>query len=142
MMLSNTLGEFLKTRRDTVGLTQRALARKLGVRASHVAFIESGRRKPSLKLVARLADGLGLDRQEVLLLSHPEATGLLTSGDPEPRNKTTRAWERFIKDHTLLAHYHVTKRELHVLEHLTLLGTSLSAKEFLTILTLIRDIPE
>jgi len=31
---------------------------------------------------------------------------------------------------------------LQVLEHLSLLGTALSAKELLAILTLIRDIPE
>jgi hypothetical protein len=36
----------------------------------------------------------------------------------------------------------VTKRELRVLEHLNLLGTMLSIKDFLAILTLIRDIPE
>ena len=50
MKQMNKLGEFLKTRREALGLTQRSLAQKLGVEASHVAFIESGRRKPSLKL--------------------------------------------------------------------------------------------
>jgi transcriptional regulator with XRE-family HTH domain len=142
MKVSNKLGEFIKTRREALGLTQRALAQKLNVEASHVAFIESGRRKPSLKLVARIADTLGLDRQEVLLLAHPEAKALLTNTNPEPPKKSTPSWERFIKDHALLTRYHVTKRELQVLEHLSLLGTALSAKEFLAILTLIRDIPE
>ena len=81
MKVSNKLGEFIKTRREALGLTQRALAQKLNVEASHVAFIESGRRKPSLKLVARIADTLGLDRQEVLLLAHPEAKALLKGFD-------------------------------------------------------------
>jgi transcriptional regulator with XRE-family HTH domain len=138
----NKLGEYLKTRREVLGLTQRALAQKLGVEASHVAFIESGRRKPSLKLVARIADTLGLDRQELLVLAHPEAKALLTANQSEPTKKATPSWQRFIKDHALLARYHVTKRELQVLEHLSLLGTALTNKEFLAILTLIRDIPE
>jgi transcriptional regulator with XRE-family HTH domain len=142
MKAVNKLGESLRTRREALGLTQRALAQKLGVEASHVAFIESGRRKPSLKLVARIADTLGLDRQELLVLSHPEAEALLTPSKLEPPKRTNPSWQRFIKDHGLLARYHVTKRELQVLEHLSLLGTALSAKEFLTILTLIRDIPE
>jgi transcriptional regulator with XRE-family HTH domain len=142
MKQMNKLGEFLKTRREALGLTQRALAQKLGVEASHVAFIESGRRKPSLKLVARIADTLGLDRQELLVLAHPEAKALLTADQIEPAKKTTPSWQRFIKDHALLARYHVTKRELQVLEHLSLLGTALTNKEFLAILTLIRDIPE
>src|ERR1700730_12247745 len=63
MKRTENLGEFLKARREGLGLTQRSLAQKLGVEASHVAFIESGRRKPSLKLVARLADSIGVDRQ-------------------------------------------------------------------------------
>ncbi len=136
------LGEFLKTRRQALGLTQRSLAQKLGVEASHVAFIESGRRKPSLKLVAQIADTLGVDRQETLVLAHPEAKELLTSKTLQPPRRVTASWQRFIKDHGLLARYQVTKRELHVLEHISFLGTAVSAKEFLAILTLIRDIPE
>jgi transcriptional regulator with XRE-family HTH domain len=139
---TNKLGELLKTRREALGFTQRELAAKFGVEPSHVAFIESGRRKPSLKLIARVADVLGIDRQELLVLAHPEAEALLVERATKPSRKATPSWQRFIKDHTLLARYHVTKRELQVLEHLSLLGTALSAKEFLAILTLIRDIPE
>jgi transcriptional regulator with XRE-family HTH domain len=136
------LGEFLKTRRESLGLTQRSLADKLGVEASHVAFLESGRRKPSLKLIARIADTLGLNRQEVLVLAHPEAQELLTTTPLESPKKMSRSWQRFIKNHELLTRYHVTKRELQVLEHLSLPDTALSAKELLAILMLIRDIPE
>ena len=132
----------MKARREAWGLTQRALAQTLGVEASHVAFIENGRRKPSLKLVARVADVLGLDRQQVLLLAHPEAGEFLTPTKSEPRNNVSPSWQRFIKDSALLARYYVNKRELRVLEHLSFLGTAVSVKEFLAILTLIRDIPE
>jgi transcriptional regulator with XRE-family HTH domain len=141
MKATNKLGEYLKTRREALGLTQRELAHQSGVEASHVAFIESGRRKPSLKLIARMADVLGIDRQELLVLAHPEAKALLVEPPIKP-SKATPSWQRFIRDGALLARYHVTRRELQVLEHLSLLGTALSAKEFLTILTLIRDIPE
>jgi transcriptional regulator with XRE-family HTH domain len=142
MKRTRNLGEFLKARREGLGLTQRSLAQKLGVEASHVAFIESGRRKPSLKLVARIADTLGLDRQEVLLLAHPEVSVLLSRTEAERRQKPPLSWQRFTKNSALLARYHVTTSELQVLEHLSLLGTVISAKEFLAILTLIRDIPE
>jgi DNA-binding XRE family transcriptional regulator len=142
MKRTRDLGEFLKARREGLGLTQRSLAQKLGVEASHVAFIESGRRKPSLKLVGRIADTLGLDRQEVLLLAHPEARALLSRTDSEPRSTPPPSWQRFTKNTALLARCHVTKGELQALEHLSLLGTVISTKEFLAILTLIRDIPE
>jgi transcriptional regulator with XRE-family HTH domain len=136
------LGEFVKARRQGLGLTQRSLAQKLGVEASHVAFIESGRRKPSLKLVGSIADTLGLDRQEVLLLAHPEVNELLSRTESRVRPTPPRSWRRFTQNTALLAHYQVTKRELQVLEHLSLLGTAISTKEFLAILTLIRDIPK
>jgi transcriptional regulator with XRE-family HTH domain len=142
MKYTNKLGKFLKTRRESLGLTQRSLADKLGVEASHVAFLESGQRKPSLKLIARIADTLGLDRQEVLVLAHPETRELLTTTTLESPKKMSRSWQRFIKNHELLTQYHVTKRELQVLEPLSLLDIPLSAKELLTILMLIRDIPE
>ena len=130
----------MRSRREGLGLTQRSLAQKLGVEASHVAFIENGRRRPSLKLVARLADVLGFDRQKLLILAHPEAKELIAQVKEETR-KATPSWQRFMKNRELLARYDVTDRELSALEHLSLLGTVKSAKEFLAILTLIRDIP-
>jgi transcriptional regulator with XRE-family HTH domain len=138
---TNQLGERVRSRREGLGLTQRSLAEKLGVEASHVAFIETGRRKPSLKLVARLADILGLDRQTLLILAHPEAKELIAETKQETQRKGPLSWQRFIKNHGLLARYNVTDRELRALENVSLLGTVRSAKEFLAILTLIRDIP-
>src|SRR6516165_5802456 len=93
MKRTRSLGEFLKARRGALGLTQRSLAQKLGVEASHVAFIESGRRKPSLKLVTRIADTYGLDRQEILLLAHPEARALVSHTESEPRPRPPRSWQ-------------------------------------------------
>lgn len=141
MKNTNQLGDLLKARREGLCLTQRLLAEKLGVEASHVAFIEGGRRKPSLRLVAKIADTLGLDRQHLLILAHPEAKALIAQTNSKPSKKSAPSWQRFIKNHELLARYCVSERELHALENLSLLGTVHSAKEFLAILTLIRDIP-
>ncbi len=137
----NQLGETVRNQREALGLTQRALAQKLGVEASHVAFIETGRRKPSLKLVGRLASILGLDSQELLILAHPEAKDLLTEVKPEKPRKTSPSWRRFVENRELLRRYNVTDRELRALESLNLLGTVRAAKEFLAILTLLREIP-
>jgi transcriptional regulator with XRE-family HTH domain len=141
MKYSDQLPRLVKIHREAAGLTQRSLARKLGVEASHVAFIEAGRRRPSLKLVRRLADALGLDRQDLFILAHPEAKALIVETKLEKAPERWPSWQRFIKNHKLLAKYNVTNRELRTLEHLSLLGTVVSAKEFLAILTLIRDIP-
>jgi transcriptional regulator with XRE-family HTH domain len=71
MKRTNNITELLKGRREASGLTQGSLATMLGINAAYVSLIESGRRKPSLRLVARLADVLGLNRQEALLLARP-----------------------------------------------------------------------
>ena len=55
MKKKNELGPLIRTQRETFRFTQRELARKLGVKASHVAYIEGGLRRPSLSLVGRLA---------------------------------------------------------------------------------------
>jgi len=92
-------------------------------------------------LVARLADTLGFDRQNLLILAHPEFKELITEIKSEKKRKTSPSWQRFIENRELLNRYNVTDRELCTLEHLSFLGTVGSAKEFLAILTLIRDIP-
>ena len=97
-MKNNKLGELLRARRGALGLTQRSLAQKLGVEASHIAFIETGRRKPSLKLIRRFADALGLDRQNVLILAHPKAKVLIDEAKPEKQQKFSPSWKRFVEN--------------------------------------------
>src|SRR5215470_15643825 len=104
-------GKLVRSHRKAAGLTQRSLARKLGVEASHVTFIETGRRRPSLKLIRRLADILGFDRQDLFILVHPEAKGLIVATKPQRPQKPWPSWQRFIKNQELLARYNVTHRE-------------------------------
>lgn len=40
--------------REALGLTQRQIATKLGVKASHVAYLENGRRHPSPALLGKI----------------------------------------------------------------------------------------
>ena len=76
-MKKETLGQVLKQRRGAYAYTQRELARKLGVKASHIAYLENGRRRPSLSLLSRIAETLELDKQRLFLLAHPEAQWIL-----------------------------------------------------------------
>ena len=61
LMIRNALGQLVKKRRTAMALSQRQLAEQLGIQASHVAYIERGVRKPSLSLLGRMAEALGLD---------------------------------------------------------------------------------
>jgi transcriptional regulator with XRE-family HTH domain len=142
MSATDRFGQLLRRRREALNMTQRDLARKLGIEASHIAFIESGQRKPSLRLVAKIADVIGLDRQRAFVLAHPEARELLSETTPKARRKATTSWERFLRNQKLLRRFRVTEQEVRALEHLSLLGTVTSTKSFLAILTLIRETPQ
>jgi len=135
-----SLGRLLKRKRKELALTQRSLANQLGVKASHVAYLESGKRKPSLTLMARLEDALGVSRQQIFLLAHPEAAGLVNPRDRmPPRKRPADAWRQLITDRAFLKRHRVTRRELRVFRELSLLGYVLSRHQLLAILTMIRE---
>ncbi len=83
-MKKKTLGSVLKERREDLRYTQRVLAAKLGVKASHVAYLENGRRRPSLSLLRRITDVLDLDKESTFILAHPEARYLIEHHDGLP----------------------------------------------------------
>ncbi len=142
-MKKKTLGEVLKERREGMGLTQRELAAKLGVKASHVAYLENGRRRPSLSLLSRLANVLDLEKEPLFLLAHPEAKALLCSHrKAEPKERLDNAWRKFTADRALLNRHKVTARELRVLKQVNMLGRVSSPRQFLFILNSIRQAVE
>ena len=138
MKTKKTLGQVIRHQREGLGLTQRDLAKKLGVKASHVAYLEGGMRRPSFSLVGRIATTLGLDKQEVLLLAHPEARHLLAKDpDAKPEDRPD-AWERFSSNRAVIAQYNITPAELKILKQVSTLGTVGAPKQFLFVLNAIR----
>src|SRR5271156_4100139 len=105
--MKKTLGKVLKDRRALLRLTQRELALKLGVKPSHVAYLEKNRRRPSLGLLSRLADVLGLPKESLFVLAHPEASSLVAT----PRNAAPRqdraVWQEFARNKALLARHQI-----------------------------------
>jgi transcriptional regulator with XRE-family HTH domain len=142
-MKKETLGQVLKQRRAAYDYTQRELARKLGVKASHVAYLENGRRRPSLSLLSRLAETLELDKQRLFLLAHPEAQWVVTQKrEPSAARKQEDNWGKFVRDRGTLARHKVTARELKVLRSVSMLGRVSSPNQFLFILNAIRQAAE
>ena len=137
--MKKTLGQVLKTRREALCLSQRELARRLGVKASHVGYLETCRRRPSLSLLSRLADVLGLEREPLFLLAHPEAKALLTRSEPARAREPDHSWRTFSRDKALLMRNKVTKGELRVLSQVNTLGNISSPRHYLFILNAIRQ---
>jgi transcriptional regulator with XRE-family HTH domain len=142
-MKKETLGQVLKQRRGAYAYTQRELARKLGIKASHVAYLENGRRRPSLSLLSRIADTLELDKRRLFLLAHPEAQWIVGERrEPSPAQRREDAWRKFARDRGTLTRHKVTDQELKVLHKVNMLGRVSAPKQFLFILNAIRQAVE
>jgi transcriptional regulator with XRE-family HTH domain len=128
------LGDLIRVRREASGLSQHELGRSVRVTASHVAFIESGRRRPSHLLLFRLARSLQLNRQELLLTAYPELAQLTL---PRPRTESREStWSRFVAG---AGRYSVTPGELAVLRKISRLGKISDPKAYFRILNSIRQ---
>lgn len=142
MKSGTALGQLILERRKGLSLTQDALSKIVGVRASYIAYLEAGRRKPSIPVLKRLAEAIGVESQTLLVAAYPETETMVNSDASvaAPRS-ATQAWTELLTDRVLLARYRITRRELHALKQLSLLGYVLSPREFLAILMLIRGEP-
>jgi transcriptional regulator with XRE-family HTH domain len=135
-----TLGAVIKEARGSLGLTQRGLAAAVGVKASHIAYIEGNQRRPGLPLLRKLAHVLSLDRRELLFLLYPDAQFMV---DGSERSGTTKrgknTWQEFTSNRALLRRHGVTPAELKVLKQVSLLEDVSSPKHFIFVLNAIRQ---
>lgn len=65
------VGRALKARRETIGLTLRALATKSGVSPSTISDIERGAKSPTISTLSLLAEGLGVPTSSLLGVELP-----------------------------------------------------------------------
>jgi transcriptional regulator with XRE-family HTH domain len=82
------IGAPLRAARERRGLSLRELARRVGVTASHISLIETGKSRPSVDTLYRLAGELRLSIDE-LLAQAPCAAGPF--GQPEPAEEPAAA---------------------------------------------------
>ena len=57
----------IRTFRNASGLTQERLAEKVDIHATYISRIESGKKLPTLIIICKIADVLGVDVYELLL---------------------------------------------------------------------------
>ncbi len=120
-------------------MTQRELAQLVGVKGSHIAYIEGNRRKPSLALLRRIADVLGLNRRELLFLTHPEARDLVGDSDGGGSLKPADSWRLFAANRALHKRHKISAGELKLLKQVSLLERVNYPSHFIFILNSIRQ---
>jgi transcriptional regulator with XRE-family HTH domain len=122
----------LKSWRVKNGLKQRDVAEQLGVQASFIAFIESGRRQPSLPLLIKLADLMKVDRIQFCRDARPDLAELLD--DRPPRHRASQPVNIGI-----LRTAHATEAEIEVLKAVQRLGRIRRPRDLLFVLNAIRQ---
>jgi transcriptional regulator with XRE-family HTH domain len=126
----------LRRRRRQLELTQQQIARKVGVRANYVGYLERDLRRPSTDVLVKLAKVLDLDREELFFLTHPQVRTFIHSEAPDPKQS---AWDSFRANKRLHTRHGITRAELKVLEHVSSLGPVCTARDYLFILEAIRQ---
>ncbi len=66
------LGTKLRAVREQHGLTQRQLAKRVGITNASISLIESGRTNPLVGNLKRLLDGIPMSLAEFFAMEHPE----------------------------------------------------------------------
>jgi transcriptional regulator with XRE-family HTH domain len=129
-----SFGQVIRERRRERSLTQAEVARRIRTSVPYVGHLESGKRRPSDNVVARLAEVLGLDSRELFLLAHPYTRELLGS---EP-TRTSSAWENFQHNRQLRGIHNIREAEMEMLSRVALIGEVRSARDFIFILNTVR----
>lgn len=95
-MAEKSFGRVIEDRRRELSLTQEGVAKKVGVKANYIGYLERGMRHPSQKVVEKLSTALKLNAQDLYLLANPKVRRLL--GKAKPAVPTASRWQQFIRD--------------------------------------------
>jgi transcriptional regulator with XRE-family HTH domain len=116
-MADKSFGRVIEDRRHELSLTQEMVAKKVGVKANYIGYLERGMRHPSQKVVERLSSALKLDPQELYLLANPRVRSLLGKAKAAPSGKAS-LWQQFLRDRALQQRHGLTSREQEALAQL------------------------
>lgn len=73
MRTKDLIGIKLKRLRQRKKLSQEVLAEKVGISPKYVSSIERGKENPTLDILIKLAQTLGVEIEEVFAISHEES---------------------------------------------------------------------
>ncbi|HTQ25160.1 MAG TPA: helix-turn-helix transcriptional regulator [Candidatus Binataceae bacterium] len=133
-----TFGAVIRERRRRLDLTQEEVARRIRTSTPYIGHLESGKRHPSEKVIARLSDVLGLQSRELFLLANPRARDLLSSANSGGGGNHRSVWEEFRNDERLRRAHSISAEEMDVLGRVAAMGEAHSPRDFIYILNAIR----
>jgi len=134
--IQRTFGAVIRERRRRLDLTQEDVARRIKTSTPYIGHLESGKRHPSEKVIARLSEVLGLQSRELFLLANPRARDLLSSTTNSGGRRS--AWEEFRHDKRVRRAHNISAEEMDVLGRVAALGEARTPRDFIYILNAIR----
>jgi transcriptional regulator with XRE-family HTH domain len=108
-MAEKNFGRVIEDRRRELSLTQEMVAKKVGVKANYIGYLERSMRHPSQKVVEKLSSALKIDPQDLYLLANPRVRTLL--GKAKPAAPGMSMWQKFIRDPALQKKQGLSKAE-------------------------------
>jgi transcriptional regulator with XRE-family HTH domain len=131
-----TFGAVIRERRRRLDLTQEEVARRIKTSTPYIGHLESGKRHPSEKVIARLSEVLGLQSRELFFLANPRARDLLNTVNSDGRRRS--AWDEFRHDDRLRRAHNISAEEMEVLARVAAMGEARAPRDFIYILNAIR----
>jgi transcriptional regulator with XRE-family HTH domain len=133
--IQRTFGAVIRERRRQLDLTQEDVATRIKTSTPYIGHLESGKRHPSEKVIARLSEVLGLQSRELFFLANPRTRDLLSSANSGGHRS---AWEEFRHDERLRRAHSISAEEMDVLARVAALGEARAPRDFIYILNAIR----
>ena len=131
-----TFGAVIRERRRRLDLTQEEVARRIKTSTPYIGHLESGKRHPSEKVIARLSEVLGLQSRELFFLANPRARDLVSAPNNDGHRRS--AWEEFRHDDRLRRAHSISAEEMDVLARVAAMGEARAPRDFIYILNAIR----
>src|SRR5271163_49291 len=109
--IQRSFGAVIRERRRQLDLTQEDVATRIKTSTPYIGHLESGKRHPSEKVIARLSEVLGLQSRELFFLANPRTRDLLNTANSGGRRS---AWGEFRHDERIRRALSISAEEMDV----------------------------
>ncbi len=131
-----SFGQVILERRRQLDLTQEEVAQRIKTTGPYITHLETGKRLPSLKVVVKISDALGLDAGDLFLLANPKVGSLISE---QQKRDGTSAWDAFVGDKGARKIHNITDQEMEILSRVAKMGEVRDPRDFIFILNTIRQ---
>lgn len=131
-----SFGAAIRERRRQLDLTQEEVGKRIGTSTPYIGHLESGKRHPSEKVIARLSDVLGLPSRDLFFLANPGARELI---DISENGRRRSSWEEFRGDPRMRRAHRISADEMDLLERVAAMGEVRATRDFVYVLNTVRQ---